>query len=264
MIVSYIRFSNVHFSYDETQVFKDLNFYLPKNKTLSIIGPFGSGKTTLLRLLNNEFSYDGEIDVSGVIVNQANFNIIKRYISVVYDDNTFVKEIVKDELRYSLENINVSPKEINRVLKELHEFFGIKKILNKAIDTLSKSDKSLIKILSYAVMKPSYICIDGLLSYLDNRTKILLLNYLNYKEILLINVTSDMNDTLYTDYVLCLYNGISAIDGKTLDVFKEEKIIRRLGLDLPFMVDISTQLQLYGLINKVYLNKETLVKKLWK
>ncbi len=264
MIVSYIRLKNVQFSYDETQVFKDLNFYLPKNKTLSIIGPAGVGKTTLLRLLNNELDYDGEIDISGVIVNKENFNIIKRYVSVVYDDNTFIKEVVKDELRYSLENINVSPKEINKTIRELNEFFNINRILNKAIESLSINDKYLVKILSYAVMKPSYLCIDNLLGYLDNRTKILLLNYLNYKEILLINVTSDMNDALYTDYTLCLYNGISAIDGKTIDVFKEEKIIRRLGLDLPFMIDLSIQLQLYGLLNRVYLNKETMVKKLWK
>jgi energy-coupling factor transporter ATP-binding protein EcfA2 len=264
MIVSYIRLKNVQFSYEETQVFKDLNFYLPKNKTLSIIGPSGVGKTTLLRLLNNELDYNGVIDISGVEVNKTNFNIIKRYVSVVYDDNIFIKEVVKDELRYSLENMNISPKQITKVIKELNEFFNINKILNKAIESLSINDKYLVKILSYAVMKPSYLCIDGLLGYLDNRTKILLLNYLNYKEILLINVTSDMNDALYTDYTLCLYNGISAIDGKTIDVFKEEKIIRRLGLELPFMIDLSIQLQLYGLINKMYLNKEGMVEALWK
>ena len=264
MIVSYIRLKNVQFSYEETQVFKDLNFYLPKNKTLSIIGPSGVGKTTLLRLLNNELNYDGEIDISGVNVDQTNFDIIKRLVSVVYDDNIFIKEVVKDELRYSLENMNLSPKQITRVIRELNEFFNINRILNKAIESLSTNDKYLVKILSYAVMKPSYLCIDGLLSYLDNRTKILLLNYLNYKEILLINVTSNMDDTLYTDYTLCLYDGISAIDGKTIDVFKEEKIIRRLGLELPFMIDLSIQLQLYGLINKIYLNRETMVKKLWK
>ena len=264
MIVSYIRLKNVHFSYDETQVFKDLNFYLPKNKTLSIIGPSGVGKTTLLRLLNNELEYNGEIDISGVIVDKTNFDIIKRYVSVVYDDNIFIKEVVKDELRYSLENMNVSPKQINKEIRELNEFFNINKILNKVIESLSINDKYLVKILSYALLKPSYLCIDGLLGYLDNRTKILLLNYLNTKEILLINVTSDMDDALYTDYTLCLYDGISAIDGKTIDVFKEEKIIKRLGLELPFMIDLSIQLQLYGLINRVYLNKETMVKKLWK
>ena len=92
----------------------------------------------------------------------------------------------------------------------------------------------------------------------------LLLNYLNSKKITLINVTSDMEDVLYTDYVLCLYNGIDAIDGKSLEVLKNEKILKRLGLSLPFMIDLSIQLELYGLINRVYLNKEAMVKNLWK
>ena len=94
--------------------------------------------------------------------------------------------------------------------------------------------------------------------------KLLLLNYLNSKNILLINVTTNMEDVLYTDYVLCIYKGISAIDGKTLDVLENEKLLKRLGLSLPFMVDLSIQLKLYGLINKIYLNKEAMVKNLWK
>ena len=73
-----------------------------------------------------------------------------------------------------------------------------------------------------------------------------------------------MEDVLYTDYILCLYDGINAIDGKTLDVLKNEKILKRLGFTLPFMVDLSIQLELYGLITKTYLNKEELVKNLWK
>ena len=122
----------------------------------------------------------------------------------------------------------------------------------------------LVKILSYALIKPSYIAIDDLLIDLNTRTKILLLNYLNSKEITLINVTSNMEDVLYTDYTLCLYDGISAIDGKTLDVLDNEKVLKRLGFDLPFMVDLSIQLQLYGLINRSYLNKEGMVDALWK
>ena len=103
-----------------------------------------------------------------------------------------------------------------------------------------------------------------MISDLDLRTKILLLNYFNSKNILLINVTSDLEDTLYTDYIMCLYNGISGIDGRTLDVLEEEKILKRLGFSLPFMIDLSIQLKLYGLINKTYLNKEAMVKNLWK
>lgn len=264
VIVSNIRLKNVKFSYADHQVFNDISFYLPKNKTLSIIGPTGVGKTSFLRLLNGEEDYEGEIIISGVEVKKENFEILKQYIAVVYNDNEFLTDVVKDELKYALENKNISPQDIKDKLRELNEYFGINKLLNKPISCLSLNDKTLIKILSYAVINPSYLAIDDLLINLDLRTKILLLNYLNSQNIILINVTSDMDDALFTDYTLCLYNKIIAIDGKTIDVFKEEKLIKRLGLSLPFMIDLSIQLQLYGLINKCYLNKEAMVKKLWK
>ena len=54
------------------------------------------------------------------------------------------------------------------------------------------------------------------------------------------------------------------VEGKTLDVLKEEKLLKRLGLSLPFMVELSLLLQDYGLIDHIYLNKESLVNYLWK
>lgn len=260
-----LKIKDLKFSYDDNTVFKGVNFTLRKGKTLSIIGVPGSGKTTLLKILNGELlNYDGEVFINGIMVESANFDALRRCIAVVYNNSSFLTETVKSELRFSLENLNVAPKDIKYELDELNEYFGINKILDDSLDSLNVNDRTLIKILSYVVMKPSYIALDDLLVFLNNRTKILLLNYLNSKEITLINVTSNMEDVLYTDYVLCLYDGISAIDGKTLDVLENEKVLKRLGFDLPFMVDLSLQLQFYGLITKVYLNSESMVKNLWK
>lgn len=260
-----IRIKNLKFSYsDQHEIFKDVNFFLRKGANLSIIGSSGSGKTTLLKILNGELEYDGEILINGVDVNKDNFDALRKCIAVVYRETTFISELVKDELRYSLENINVSPKVIKERINEINDYFGINKILNKSINNLTLNDRTLVKILSYAIMEPTYIALDDLLIDLDTRTKILLLNYLNSKNIMLINVTSNMEDVLYTDYTLCLYDGINAIDGRTLDVLKNEKVLKRLGFSLPFMLDLSIQLELYGLIGKTYLNKESLVKNLWK
>ena len=259
-----LKIKNLKFSYESLPVFIDLNFTLRKDKTLSIIGLSGSGKTTLLKLLNGEMEYEGDILIDDVKVTPDNIEKTKGFISVVFNDNSFLTDTVKEELKYSLEQINIDPKVIKQSVEELNEYFGINKLLNKPIDILSKNDKVLVKILSYAIICPKYIAIDDMLSDLDIRTKILLLNYFNSKNILLINVTSDLEDILYTDYVMCLYKGISGIDGKSLDVLKEEKILKRLGFSLPFMVDLSIQLKLYGLIDKVYLNKEAMVKNLWK
>ena len=109
-----------------------------------------------------------------------------------------------------------------------------------------------------------FIAFDDILVNLDSKNKLLLFNYLNSNNINLINVTSDLEDVIYTDYILCLYDGTSAIDGRTLDVLENEKLLKRLGLSLPFIVDLSIQLKLYDLIDKIYLNKEMMVKDLWK
>ncbi len=259
-----IRLKNLKFSYQDKVIFKDISFYLRKDKTLSIIGMSGSGKTTLLKILNGELDYEGEVLINGVEVNKKNFDALRKCIAVVYRDSSFLMETVKDELKFSLEEMNESPNVIKEKIAQINDYFGINKILNKPLRSLNLNDLTLVKILSYALMEPTYLAIDDLLIDLNTRTKILLLNYLNSKKITLINVTSNMEDVLYTDYVMCLYNGISAVDGKTLDVLEQEKLLKRLGLSLPFMVDLSLQLRLYGLINKNYLQDEVMVKNLWK
>ncbi len=263
--MSSLKITNLAFSYDnKNYVFKDLNFTLRKDKTLSIIGVPNSGKTTLLRILTGELDYEGSVVVNGIDVNKNNINALRRSIIAVYRDSGFINDLVIEELRHPMENMNVAPSDINAAIKEINEYFNINKIIKKKIDDLSLNDKTLVKILSFALVNPTYLAIDDLLIDLDMRTKILLLNYLNSKEIKLINVTSNMEDILYTDYTLCIYDGINAIDGKTLDVLENEKVLKRLGFDLPFMVDLSIQLQLYGLINRSYLNKEGMEEALWK
>lgn len=262
--MSNIKIKNLQFSYKKTQIFQGLTFSLKKDKTLSIIGASGSGKTTLLKILSGELDFLGDVRINDKKVSKIDFQKLDLDIAVVYKDYNFVCKTVKDELVYYLKKAFVQIEEVKRRIKDLNNFFDIKDLLNKSVQDLTISDRVLIKILALALLKPSYLAIDNLLTDLYPRTKVLLLNYLNSNNILLINVTSDMEEVLYTDYVLCLYDGISAIDGKTLDVLGNERILKRLGFSLPFMVDLSLQLKDYGLIDKVYLNKESMVKDLWK
>lgn len=263
--MSNLKITNLRFSYDDKNyIFKELNFTLRKDKTLSIIGLPNSGKTTLLKILTGELPYEGSVLVNGIDVNKTNINAIRKSIVAVYRDSSFISDLVIEELRHPMENMNMAPTDINKAISEINDYFNINKILKKRIDDLNLNDRTLVKILSFALIDPSYIALDDLLIDLNTRTKILLLNYLNSKDIKLINVTSNMEDVLYTDYILCLYDGISAIDGRTLDVLENEKVLKRLGFDLPFMVDLSIQLQLYGLINKTYLNKESMVDAIWR
>lgn len=257
--MSKIKINNLEFSYKDTKVFSGLNFTLKKGKSLSIIGGTGSGKTTLLKILDGKLEYDGEVFVNGLLIEPGN-EVLKN-IHVIYRDYSFITDTVKKEIMYYTKKCRV---DYFKLVDSLNDYFNFNKLLRKKIIDLSKEEEVLIQIICNVIGKPMYLGIDDLLSYLSLRLKVLVLNYLEENNVILVNVTSNMEDVLYTDYLLCLYNGISAIDGKVLDVLNNEQLLKRIGFSLPFLFDLSIQLKAYGMINKVYLSNELLVSKLWK
>lgn len=91
-----------------------------------------------------------------------------------------------------------------------------------------------------------------------------LFKYLSDNKIDFINVTNDIELTLYTDYLIVYDKDKILMEGNTIDVLKNEKLIKRLGLNLPFIVELSILLKNYNLVNEIYVDKESLVDKLWK
>ena len=87
---------------------------------------------------------------------------------------------------------------------------------------------------------------------------------LEKNNILYINVTNNMEEVLYTKYLKVYDKDKVLIEGTTIDVLKEDKLLKRIGLAMPFIVELSLYLKDYALINKIYLDKESLVGDLWK
>ena len=145
--------------------------------------------------------------------------------------------------------------------------FKVTSILDRDPNSLGLSDKVKIKILSALIIKPKVIVIDNLLSELDYNDKMLVLDILDEFRNnggIVINVTNDMEETLFSDRIIILYNKKLVCDGKTLSVLNEEKLLKRLGLGLPFIVELNKYLMDYGMIDKYYLTDKKLVGALWK
>ena len=54
------------------------------------------------------------------------------------------------------------------------------------------------------------------------------------------------------------------IEGNTQAVLEEERIIKKLGFNLPFIVELSSGLKYYNIVDKIYYDLESLVNYLWK
>lgn len=90
-----------------------------------------------------------------------------------------------------------------------------------------------------------------------------ILKLLNKQKIKYINITSDIEEVIDCDYIVVYDNENIALEGKKDDVLKEEKILKKLGYGLPFVVDLSTQLTYYNIFSKVYDDMDELVGELW-
>lgn len=96
---------------------------------------------------------------------------------------------------------------------------------------------------------------------LDEKMKIFKL--LKKQNISYINVTSNVEDALYSDYIFVYDGNKLVLEGNRNEVLKEEKALKRLGYGLPFVVDLSIQLNYYDIFNKVYYDLDELVRALW-
>jgi len=96
---------------------------------------------------------------------------------------------------------------------------------------------------------------------LDEKMEIFKL--LKKQNISYVNVTSNVEDAIYSDYIFVYDGNKLVLEGNRNEVLKEEKTLKRLGYGLPFVVDLSIQLNYYDIFNKVYYDLDELVRALW-
>lgn len=229
----------------------------------SVIGDSSSGKTLFLKKLINKI-VDEEIYLDGIKISEYDISFLRKNIFVVFDDDTFKCEYVVEELFYYLNILGYSLEEITKKIKDIIKFFDLTDFENKRIDTLNVEKRTLIKIMSMLICKPSILGIDNLFPYLSEHYRELIIKYIKKNKISLINVIADGEYLKYSDEVIVLSDSSCILSGKVKEMLSGNSIFPYIGIKLPFAVELSNNLILYGLVDKVYYENSKLVNKLWK
>lgn len=257
-----IEFRNTNFSYNSQNKFEDFCMDIEQNDIISLIGPSGSGKTTLLKMICHKLPND-TIYYNGQNINSYNVNEIRRKIIVVFDE-PFKKMTIEDELIQYLGVCDLSLLEKQELVRQIIDYFDLNSSKGKNINKLSLNEKTLIKILKYLIIEPEFIAIDCLFSSLNKESKKRIIDFIKERQITLLNVTNDLNDTLYGNKIYILSDFTLVLEGPTQTVLKTDTMLKRFGFKLPDEVELSIELINYGVLNKIYLDKEKLVNSLWK
>ncbi|MEO0756870.1 MAG: ABC transporter ATP-binding protein [Cyanobacteria bacterium J06648_16] len=98
-----IHFNRLSFAYPghDVQVLKEVDLYLPKGKTLALVGASGAGKSTLADLLPRFYDPTaGSIDLDGIDLRTFNVQSYRRNLGIVSQDTFLFNASIEDNLRY--------------------------------------------------------------------------------------------------------------------------------------------------------------------
>lgn len=236
-----------------SNILSNISFKINEGDNLSIIGNIASGKTTLCNILNNRLKYNGSYLINDEVVNKTivNNNVILINNCYLYDNDKVV-DIFFDE-------INDEDK-----IKKIVKTFNIDRLLNIRLEELNNADRYYVLIILALLSDKKYIVIDDILCNLRKKYIENIYKYAKKNKISIINVASNLDNVLYSDYVIFLYKSKIAMEGNVIDTLKEEKLIKRLGFRLPFMYDLSLQLNYYEVLDDIIIDREKMVHAIWK
>lgn len=98
---------------------------------------------------------------------------------------------------------------------------------------------------------------------LRNNEKKVIIELLKKQNINFVNITSNIEDSLLSDYIVVFDENKKVLEGNTEFVLRNEKVLKKLGYGLPFVVDLSIQLTYYDILDKVYYDMDKLTEDLW-
>ena len=264
-----ITIQNLNFSFKDKTIFQDINLTIQEGSFISLMGPNGTGKSTLIKIISGLLPYDGYISICGYYLNNENINKIRRTLGVVLDeiDNQFIGETVKDDLAFNLENLEYQKDEIEKEINNISLLFNLKNVLDKDPLTLDESTKQTVTIASSLIHKPRILLLDESFQHLNKKDKETVIKALSYYQkeynLTIILITHNEEDTLYTSRLIILNKSKIYLDDTPQNIYKNPKQIKNLGMEVPFIIKLSHNLELYNLTDKLHLTIESLVDELW-
>lgn len=247
-------------------ILNDINLSFYENKINYISGSNKCGKSTLMRILNGDIISCGQVFYNGVDINKMSYYEFNKTVgSVLTLDYDFTFTTVKEEILYKIDQLNIDRKEHQKRYKWILTLLSLKEETEKNITDLDENQKLKLLTALQLVKRPKILLLGNIFTYIKKKEQESFFSLLKKVENLTVIVSSnDLLSCLYSDYLHLFHKGKLILSGKTMAVLKKDSMINKLGLDLPFMIDLSLKLKYYNLVEDIELDMNRMVHQLWK
>jgi len=230
----------------------DVSLRINDGESVGIIGHTGSGKTTLVRHINGLLmATSGSVSVDGIEINKNNVKDIRKKVGLVfqYPEHQLFEETVFMDIGYGLFKQGYERKFVEEKIIETIDIIGLdKSLLEKSPFRLSGGEKRKVAIAGVLAMKPKVLILDEPAAGLDpkGRDEIFeaVVKYKKENNATIILVSHSMEDLArYVDRIVVLNKGRIEMDGEVADVFRNDSILKKIGLYVPHITRFMRLLQ---------------------
>lgn len=249
-----VTIKHLSFTYKDSKIpaVNDVSFSIPRGSWTTLVGHNGSGKSTIARLVDGILLPDDNpktlINVDGITLTEKTMWEIRDRVGIVFQnpDNQFVGATVEDDVAFGLENRQVSRSKMQTVVHDVLNQVDMLDFQKSEPQYLSGGQKQRVAIAGILAIGPKLIILDESTSMLDPAGKTKILNLIrdlqNKNGLTIFSITHDINEAVQADQMLVLNQGKLLASGSPIDIFENESLIKRTGLELPLFHKVKNGL----------------------
>ncbi len=172
-----LKFSDVHFSYEDEPVLRGVSFEARPGHTIGIVGPPGSGKSTIAHLIPRFYDCtSGSISIDGQDIRDVTLDSLRHAVGVVEQDTFMFSTTVYENVAYGDPYSQRSDVEYATDMAQLHSYvsnlpLGYDTLVGERGVTLSGGQRQRLSIARSIMLRPSVLVFDDSTAAIDAATE---------------------------------------------------------------------------------------------
>ncbi|MFC0317709.1 MULTISPECIES: ABC transporter ATP-binding protein [Olivibacter] len=231
-----IAFKNVSFSYQDKKVLNNINFDIPKGKTVALVGPSGGGKSTLMDLVPRfQDVQSGEITFDGINIKDVQSNSLRSLMGTVNQESILFNDTVFNNIAFGVLDATLDQVMAAAKIANAHDFIeatenGYYTNIGDRGVKLSGGQRQRICIARAVLRNPPILLLDEATSALDTESEKLVqdaLNKLMHSRTTLV-IAHRLSTIQSADVIIVLESGTIVEQGNHNELIARNGLYKRL------------------------------------
>lgn len=231
-----IEFRNVNFSYEDTNVLKNISFKVTHGETIAILGATGSGKSTLVQLLQRLYEVeDGDIFIGDINIRDIDKYHLRKKIGIVLQEPFLYSRTIEENIAIAEKHVEMPLIYDSAKIASIHDVIlnfeeGYNTRVGERGVTLSGGQKQRIAIARTVLRDSDILIFDDSLSAVDTETDAKIRQSLKERKekVTTFIISHRISTLMEADRILVLEDGHIVQQGTHKQLLQEEGLYTRI------------------------------------